>query len=162
MSPGKSCCLVDSVDHVLVVFSITLVPTILPSPLLWGPPELCWCLTVGLCMNCHQVLEEVSLMMTGLSSDLLIWQGIIRNHFLDFSFSATLGWRGNNHGACMGFAPGPLYTCCACALVHYLGWSYCWTPNKGNGADHYYFGGLWDLFSPTGLSHSTLICWYNA
>lgn len=67
-----------------------LAPTNLHSGLLLGFPSSTQCLSMGLCICCHQLLDEASLMATGLGTDLWVQQSFIRNHFIDF-------WGGVSH-----------------------------------------------------------------
>ena len=63
--------LVDSVGF-LVVSLTPLAPTILPAWLLQDSPSSSYCLSVGLCICFHPLLDETSLMPNAPGTNLLI------------------------------------------------------------------------------------------
>lgn len=56
------------------------------SFLLWSSPGSASSFAVGLCICSHPLLDEASLMTTELSTDIWVWQSIIKNHFIYFFF----------------------------------------------------------------------------
>lgn len=80
--------------HVHLVFSTPLVPTILLSSLLWFPKVL---VMFGYVTLSHQLLEEVSLLTTGLSNVTMsiveYLQESFYYFFLSFMYCFTFGLR---------------------------------------------------------------------
>jgi hypothetical protein len=66
------------------VFLTPLATTDLPlTPLLCVSPSCTSCLAVCHCICSHQLLDDISLLSTGLDVDLWLYQNIIRNHFIE-------------------------------------------------------------------------------
>lgn len=79
-------CLVGSVSCVPVVFFTPLSPAILPSPCITRFHRLLLLVASGLWICSHWLLDDASLMTSGLGTYLWVYHHIIRKHYIDWFY----------------------------------------------------------------------------